>query len=247
MPHIAAFAILNGALEPGYGSSGNAFAYFAKLPLEEMGPSTSGVRADCPIEIVFETNEVMKHAWLMESTSEGVLTRESVPGSCVLYIRDTLSGQTLYARPAEPEQQQQEDTVEEETSRPHGQASVPASTAAPMLIELTCEKCNRVTPPGQHVCLECGQRLKAGHRAGVRAKTREVRPQHANRIADKLGMAISALTSQHILHYTEEGESSGRGKRGMQSFDAEAIATAKKHKQRAMKKEEGGKPFHLDH
>ena len=75
----AAFAILNGALEPGYGSSGNAFAYFAKLPLEEMGPSTSGVRADCPTEIVFETNEVMKHTWLMESTSEGVLTRESVP------------------------------------------------------------------------------------------------------------------------------------------------------------------------
>ena len=116
----AAFAILNGALEPGYGSSGNAYAYFAKLPLEEMGPSTSGVRADCPI---FETSEVMKHAWLMESASEGVLTREPVPGSCILYIRDTLSGQTLYACPVEPEQQQ-EDIVEEETSRPRGQASV---------------------------------------------------------------------------------------------------------------------------
>ena len=167
----AAFAILSSALEPGYGSSGNAFAYFAKLPLEEMGPSTSGVRADCPIEIVFETNEVMKHAWLMESTSEGVLTRESVPGSCMLYIRDTLSGQTLYARPAEPEQQQQEDTMEEETSRPHGQAVAPASSTEEvpdtssglMLIELACEKCQRVTVPRQYICLECGQRLKAGH------------------------------------------------------------------------------------
>ena len=99
----AAFAILNSALEPGHGSSGNAYAYFAKAPLEEMGPSTSGVRADCPIEIVFETSEVMKHAWLMESSSEGVLTREPVPGSCILYITDTQAGQTLYARPAGPE------------------------------------------------------------------------------------------------------------------------------------------------
>ena len=186
-----------------------------------MGPSTSGVRADCPIEIVFETSEVMKHAWLMESSSEGVLTREPVPGSCILYIRDTQAGQTLYARPAGPEQQQ-EDTMEEETSRPHGQASasasaeeVPDTSSGPMLVELACEKCQRVTIPGQFVCLECGQRLKAGHRANIRAKAREDRSKHANRIADKL----------------------------MQSFDAEAIATARKHRQRALKKQEGGRHF----
>ena len=94
---------------------------------------SSGGRADCPIELVFETSEVMKHAWLMESASEGVLTREPVPGSCVLYIRDTLSGQTLYARPVEPEQQQ-EDIVEEETSRPRGQASAPPE--APIFLKL---------------------------------------------------------------------------------------------------------------
>ena len=92
--------------------------------------------------------------------------------------------------------------------------------------------------PGQR-----GQRLKAGHRANIRAKMREDRSKHANRIVDKLGVAITALTSEHILYHTEEGDSSGRGKRGMQSFDAESIATAKKHKQRALKKEEGGTYF----
>ena len=91
--------------------------------------------------------------------------------------------------------------------------------------------------------LECGQRLKAGHRANIRAKAREDRSKHANRIADKLGVAITSLTSQHILFHTEEGDSSGRGKRGMQSFDAEAIATARKHRQRALKKQEGGRHF----
>ena len=191
----------------------------------------------------------MKYAWLMESTSEGVLTREAVPGSCILYIRDTQAGQTLYARPAEPEQQQQ-DAMEEETSRPHGQATASASTeevpdtsTGPMLVELACEKCQRVTIPGQFVCLECGQKLKAGHRANIRTKAREDRSKHANRIADKLGVAISSLTSQHILYHTDEGDTSGRGKRGIQSFDAEAIATARKHRQRALKKQEGGRHF----
>ena len=112
-----------------------------------------------------------------------------------------------------------------------------------MLVELACEKCQRITVPGQYICLERGQRLKAGHRANIRAKMREDRSKHANRIADKHGGAITALTSEHILYHTEEGDSSGRGKRGMQSFDAESIATAKKHKQRALKKEEGGTYF----
>ena len=171
--------------------------------------------------------------------SEGVLTREPVPGSRILYIRDTQAGQTLYARPAGPEQQQ--DVVEEETSRPHGRAS--ASASAEEVPDTCCEKCQRVTIPGQFVCLECGQRLKAGHRANIRAKAREDRSKHANRIADKLGVAITSLTSQRILFHTEEGDSSGRGKRGMQSFDAEAIATARKHRQRALKKQEGGRHF----
>ena len=140
--------------------------------------------------------------------------------------------------------------MQKKTSRPHGQASasasaeeVPDTSSGPMLVELACEKCQRVTIPGQFVCLECGQRLKAGHRANIRAKAREDRSKHANRIADKLGVAISSLTSQHILFHTEEGDSSGRGKRGMQSFDAEAIATARKHRQRALKKQEGGRHF----
>ena len=212
----AAFSILNGALQPGHGSSGNAYAYFAKVPLEEMGPSTSGVRADCPIEFVFETAEVMQHAWLMESASEGVLTREAVPGSCILYIRDTASGQTLDARPAQPESQQ-EGATEEETSRPHGQAEAPASSteevpdtsSGPMLVELACEKCQRTTVPGQYICLECGQQLKAGHRATIRARVREERSKHANRIADKLGVPITELSAQHILFHTDEGETSG--------------------------------------
>ena len=133
--------------------------------------------------------------------------------------------------------------MQEETSRPHGQASasasaeeVPDTSSGPMLVELAFLA-------GQFVCLECGQRLKAGHRANIRAKAREDRSKHANRVADKLGVAISSLTSQHIRFHTEEGDSSGRGKRGMQSFDAEAIATARKHRQRGLKKQEGGRHF----
>ena len=37
-------------------------------------------------------------AYLFETTSEGVLTRDFVPGSCVLYIRDTLKSTILWSR-----------------------------------------------------------------------------------------------------------------------------------------------------
>ena len=44
------------------------------------------------------TEEVNNVAYLFETTSEGVLTRDCVPGSCVLYIRDTLKSTILWSR-----------------------------------------------------------------------------------------------------------------------------------------------------
>ena len=59
----AAFAILDDRLVPGFGSSGKAHCYFSSLPLQEM-TNQAGVRRDLPVEVVFETAAVLKHAYL---------------------------------------------------------------------------------------------------------------------------------------------------------------------------------------
>ena len=46
------------------------------------------VRRDLPVERVFETAAVLKHAYLFQTASKGVLCRESVPGSTIIYIRN---------------------------------------------------------------------------------------------------------------------------------------------------------------
>ena len=59
----------------------------------------TGVRRDLPVEIVFETAAVLKHAYLFETASEGILSREPVPGNTILYIRDTVKDKILYSQP----------------------------------------------------------------------------------------------------------------------------------------------------
>ena len=44
------------------------------------------------------TDEALQHAYLFETTSEGILTRDTVPGSCVLYVRDTSKNIIVWTR-----------------------------------------------------------------------------------------------------------------------------------------------------
>ena len=95
----AALAIVEGSMKPGFGDSGKAHNYFAPAALEDLQVK-SGVRADLPIESVYETKLVLQHAWLFISESDGVLCSEEVPGTCALYARDTRDGSYIWTRPS---------------------------------------------------------------------------------------------------------------------------------------------------
>ena len=108
----AAFAIVEGELTPGFGRSGKYHNYFAKATLDELG-ERGGVRANLALEMVFDTTEVLQYAWLFETSSEGILCREPVPGSCVLFVRDTSKNVTIWSRPVpEAEEEGEEITVD---------------------------------------------------------------------------------------------------------------------------------------
>ena len=94
----AAFAIIESELTPGFGRSGKYHNYFAKATRDELG-ERGGVRANLAFEMVFDTTEILQDAWLFETASEGILCREPVPGSCVLFIRDTSKNVTIWSRP----------------------------------------------------------------------------------------------------------------------------------------------------
>ncbi|CAE7787433.1 GIP, partial [Symbiodinium sp. CCMP2456] len=83
----------------GFLGSGKYHCYFAKATLSELG-NRAGVRANLHVELVFDTVEVLKHAYLFEAESEGILCRERVPGECILYVRDSDSNATLWTRPS---------------------------------------------------------------------------------------------------------------------------------------------------
>eukprot|EP00439_Symbiodinium_sp_Y106_P036043 s1199_g4.t1 len=93
----SAFSIWSRAFKQGYGKSGKFHNYFAKATLAEL-ENKAGSRANLPIELVLCTEEANRVAYLFETTSEGVLTRDFVPGSCILYIRDTLKSTILGSR-----------------------------------------------------------------------------------------------------------------------------------------------------
>ena len=60
--------------------------------------------------MVFDTTEVLQHAWLFETSSEGVLCREPVPGSCLLFVRDTSKNVIIWSRP-EPEAEEEGEEI----------------------------------------------------------------------------------------------------------------------------------------
>ena len=114
--HDAAFAILESQLTPGFGRSGKYHNYFAKATLDELG-ERGGVRANLKFEMVFDTTEVLQHAWLFETASEDILCREAVPGSCVLFIRDTGKNVTVWSRPV-AEAEEEEITIDAPLTAP---------------------------------------------------------------------------------------------------------------------------------
>ncbi|CAE7521998.1 unnamed protein product, partial [Symbiodinium sp. CCMP2456] len=73
--HDAAFNILEDGLVPGFRHSGKFHCYFAKATLAELG-NKAGVRANLHVELVFDTIQVLKHAYLFETESEGILCSE---------------------------------------------------------------------------------------------------------------------------------------------------------------------------
>ena len=109
--HDAVLAILETQLTPGFGRSGKYHNYFAKATLDELG-ERGGVRANLKFEMVFDTSEVLEHAYLFETASEGILCREEVPGTCVLYIRDEGKNVTVWTRPDPQAEEEEEITID---------------------------------------------------------------------------------------------------------------------------------------
>ena len=96
--HDAAFNILADSLQPGFGGSGKAHCYFSGEPLEEA-KTKAGVRANLPVEIVFDTAEVLAAGCeVFVTESEGFLTGDNVPGHCILFINDDVKDVNLWSR-----------------------------------------------------------------------------------------------------------------------------------------------------
>ena len=105
-----AFAILDSCFIPGHHTA-NAFVYFAD---REVGPGENapGVRSDRPVEIVINTMEALSQgAGLFYSRSDGVLCREAISGSTVLYIRDTRTDEILWSATDGPEGREEEENA----------------------------------------------------------------------------------------------------------------------------------------
>ncbi|CAE7840682.1 unnamed protein product [Symbiodinium sp. KB8] len=96
--HDAAFSILENAMLAGHGGSGKTHNYFSGEPLE-AAKVKSGVRANLPIEIVFDTAEVLQAGCeVFVTESEGFLTADAVPGHTILFINDDSKDLTLWSR-----------------------------------------------------------------------------------------------------------------------------------------------------
>ena len=96
--HDAAFSILENAMLAGHGGSGKAHNYFSGEPLE-AAKVKSGIRANLPIEIVFDTAEVLQAGCeVFVTESDGFLTADPVPGHTILFINDDSKDLTLWSR-----------------------------------------------------------------------------------------------------------------------------------------------------
>ena len=240
----AAFQILDGELTPGFGDSGKIHNYFSSLPLEEM-TNQAGVRKDLPIEIVFETTAVLRYAYLFETASDGVLCREKVPGSTILYIRNSAKDEILYSRPVE--------TPASDTAAPMDDSSPtqvvavtqsasastdlavipeePRPRTATTHLEFPCPKCQNSCRVGQFYCGTCTEPLRDLAHSNVRRTVQMARLRAVNEICARSGMAPSNITVEHI----RGSQGSDISQRGLLSLDAESTQTAKKQVKSALK------------
>ena len=240
----AAFQILDGELTPGFGQSGKMHNYFSSLPLEEMS-NQAGVRRDLPIEILFETSAVLRYAYLFETASDGVLCREKVPESTILYIRDSKTkDKILYSRPIDTPASGAAEPMDD--TSPMQVVAVTQSASASMdlavipeqprprptsNLEFPCPKCQNNCRVGQFYCGKCTEPLRDLAHSNVRRTVQMARLRAVNEICARSGMAPSSISVEHI----RGSQSSDISQRGLLSLDAESTQTAKKQVKSALK------------
>ena len=201
----------------------------------------AGVRKDLPIEIVFETVAVLRHAYLFETASKGVLCR---PGSTILYIRDSIKDKILYSRPIETPASdaaaRMDDTSLTQVAAVTQSASASTDLAVipeePRLrpttnLEFPCPKCQN-NCVGQFYCGKSTEPLRDLAHSNVRRTVQMARLRAVNEICARSGMAPSSISVEHI----RGSQSSDISQRGLLSLDAESTQTAKKQMRSALNK-----------
>ena len=237
-----------------YRDSGKLHNYFAEETLDELG-TKSGVREDHPIEVVMDTSLVAAECWLFKTRSEGICTRDTVPGSAILYIRDTRTDEMLYSAQADDTKEEDQDKEMERPTHVEAEvsprASSPAAAASsgaavvsppstPRLRDVPdvqrrgqvqeCPQCRERIVVGQYICQHCnkGLRKRILHDA-ARRHLASARNQYVGNIATLTGKAVADLTEDDLR--TTHGHDVM--KRGMISLDANTIAQARKAIKRA--------------
>ena len=205
----------------------------------------AGVRKDLPIEIVFETSAVLRYAYLFETASDGVLCREKVPGSTILYIRNSAKDEILYSRPVETPASEaaapMDDTSPTQVVAVTQSASAstdlaiipekPGPRTATTHLEFPCPKCQNSCRVGQFYCGKCTEPLRDLAHSNVRRTVQMARLRAVNEICARSGMARSSMTVEHI----RGSQGSDISQRGLLSLDAESTQTAKKQVKTALK------------
>ena len=96
----AALEILRHGLIPGgvgVTESGRKHCYLSPCQLSETGYK-SGVRADQPYEVAFDTELALRSAVdLTMTSSEALITTQHIPNSCILWVKNTRDGTFIFS------------------------------------------------------------------------------------------------------------------------------------------------------
>eukprot|EP00434_Breviolum_minutum_P016525 symbB.v1.2.014565.t2/scaffold1068.1/size140200/6 len=96
----AALEILRHGLIPGgvgITESGKKHCYLSPCQLSETGYK-SGVRADQPYEVAFDTELALRSAVdLTMTSSEALITTQHIPNSCILWVKNTRDGTFIFS------------------------------------------------------------------------------------------------------------------------------------------------------
>ena len=131
----------------GHGGSGKAHNYFSGEPLE-AAKVKSGIRANLPIEIVFDTAEVLQAGCeVFVTESDGFLTADPVPGHTILFINDDSKDLTLWSRTGGAV------VAKEEEGAPAAESESPAKVEADIPAEQTAQP-SEPQPEEQHAGAE---------------------------------------------------------------------------------------------